>query len=65
VASDGRAIHTEEVPGLGINRNVPHAEQSSNTDNDPETEHGDQGNALTDRDLNICEVFCWPQEDEN
>jgi hypothetical protein len=65
VPSDERTIRTEEVPGTDVDRNVPYATQSSNADDDAETKHGDQNNALADRDLDGCEVFSRPKEYED
>jgi hypothetical protein len=65
VASNDGAIRTKEVPGLNVYGNVPHTEQSSDTDNDTEAEHGNQRNALAEGDLDGCEVFRRPKEDED
>jgi hypothetical protein len=65
VPSDEGAIRTKEVPGTDVDRNVPYATQPSNADDDTETKHGDQGNALANRDLDGREVFRRPKEDED
>jgi hypothetical protein len=65
MSSNNGRIRTEEVPGADVDRNVPYATQSSDADEDAKTKHGNQSNALTDRDLNGCEVFCRPKEYED
>jgi hypothetical protein len=54
------AIRTEEVPRFGVDTNVPDPAHTSDADDDAETEHGDQGDALAQRYLHGYEVFCWP-----
>jgi hypothetical protein len=58
-------IRTKEVPRTDIYRDVPHATQSGDADDDPKTEHGDQSNSLAQGNLNGCEVFCRPKEDQD
>jgi hypothetical protein len=60
----GQAL-TQKVPGLDVDGDVPHAEQAGDANDDAETEHGDQGDALAERDLDGCEVFGGPEEDED
>jgi hypothetical protein len=56
---------TQKVPGLDVDGDVPHAEQAGDTNDDTETEHGNQGNALAKGDLDGCEVFGGPEENED
>jgi hypothetical protein len=62
---DAGAERTEEVPRRDVDRYIPHPAHSSDADDDTETKHGYQGNALADRNLDRCKVLCWPKEYEN
>jgi len=54
------AVRTQKVPGFGVDTNVPNPAHTSDADDNAETKHGDEGDALAQRDLHGCEVFCWP-----
>jgi hypothetical protein len=55
----------KKVPGSHVDGDVLTATHSSDADNDAQTEHGDQGDTLAERNLDTREIFCWPKGDKD